>query len=192
MFRRVLSPILALTALLWVGVSGCGGDEHPTEEHPAEEPKSEGPGVSKQDLSLAIQAFVKTESEKHAGFFEVDDKGGTLKLSLDRVHEDRLSALGDETYFVCADFKTAAGKLYDLDFFMKGSSPDSLSVTETSVHKEEGQERYTWHEKDGLWSKKQVGASKTEEHAAEEHSAEHPEEKPADEHPAEHPAEHPE
>ena len=192
MIRKVTS-ILTLTAFVFVGFIACG-HEHP-EEHPEEQSKGKGPGVSKADLSKAIKAHVKTESEKSGGLFLAQDqvKGETLRLSLAKVHEDRLSQVGPQTYFVCADFKTQVGKVYDLDFFMKGSSADSLTLTEVSVHKEEGEERYTWHEKGGVWFKKAVPGAEPLEEAA-EHPAEHPAESPreeAAEHPEEHPAEHP-
>ena len=36
---------------------------------------------------------------------------------------------------------------------MNGKSTDDLAVTEISVHKEEGVERYGWKEKRGVWVK---------------------------------------
>ena len=64
---------------------------------------------------------------------------------------DRLTGIGNDTYFACADFQASNGKVYDLDIFMNGETTDDLAVTEISVHKEEGAERYGWREEDGVW-----------------------------------------
>ena len=57
------------------------------------------------------------------------------------------------TYFVCADFKTPEGRVYDLDFWVK-ETRDGLSVTETTIHKEEGEPRYNWVEESGIWQRR--------------------------------------
>ena len=66
---------------------------------------------------------------------------------------DRLTGLGNDTYFACADFQASNGKVYDLDIFMNGESADNMIVVEISVHKENGVERYGWRENDGIWIK---------------------------------------
>ena len=76
-----------------------------------------------------------------------------LQLKLLKIHMDRLTGLGNETYFACADFQASNGKVYDLDIFMNGETTDDLAVTEISVHKEDGAERYGWREEDGVWVK---------------------------------------
>ena len=76
-----------------------------------------------------------------------------LQLDLLKIHMDRLTGIGNDTYFACADFKASNGKVYDLDIFMKGQSADHLAVTEIIVHKEEGAERYGWSEQNGIWVK---------------------------------------
>ena len=76
-----------------------------------------------------------------------------LQLDLLKIHMDRLTGLGNGTYFACADFQATNGKVYDLDIFMHGESAENMQVTEISIHKEEGVERYGWREKDGLWVK---------------------------------------
>lgn len=136
------------------------GQEHPT-EHPTEHPSEHSAAaqqVDKNTLAVAIERFVKEDAALKGGaFLVVDDKTGqVLQLSLHIVHRERLSRVGRYTYFACADFKTPAGKTYDLDIFMKGENAEHLTVTEISVHKEDGKERYTWTEKSGIWSKKKV------------------------------------
>lgn len=149
-------------------------------------PRSEGAGISKEALAGAIRGHVKRKSEAGGGFFLVHDHKNEqdLKLRLIKVHDDKLAQVGENMYFACADFKTPEGKIYDIDIFMKGTSADSLSLTQIAVHKEEGKERYTWHLKEGIWTKKEMGTAPVE------HPEEHPQkqaQKESEEHPAEHP-----
>jgi len=129
--------------------------EHPT-EHPSEHPvKLSTVSVTKDNLADAVIRFITEESNKTKGVFQVNDeeKEAVLSLALQKIHKDRLANLGDNTYFVCADFETPKGKVYDIDIFMTGASADSLKPEEISVHKEEGVERYTWVEVEGIWHK---------------------------------------
>lgn len=133
--------------------------EHPQEhpkEHPAEHPTSAAAeAVTKEHLATAIRRHIEEESRKNGGvYLRMDDKAGeVLRLTLKKVHDDKLASLGGETYFACADFKASNGKVYDLDVFMKGKNAHELMATEVTVHKEEGVERYTWLEEQGVWRK---------------------------------------
>lgn len=160
--------------LLLMGSISCQNHEHPA-EHPSDSRKDTG--VTKDQLADAIEAYVEKKAVAHGGYFVVkDDKTGKeLKLSLEKVHRKRLSKVGKDTYFACADFGIPEGKIYDLDVFMKGLDKDHLTFSEFMVHKEAGKERYTWYEQGGIWKRKPVGAG-----------VEHPKE-----HPKEHPTEHP-
>ncbi len=73
-----------------------------------------------------------------------------LNLKLLKVHDDKLAALGDHTYFACADFEAEDGVVYDLDIFMKGESVEVLKPDEVTLHKKDGSERYTWIEVEGI------------------------------------------
>ena len=64
---------------------------------------------------------------------------------------DRLTGIGNDTFFACADFQASNGKIYDLDIFMHGKSANHLKVTEIIVHKEGGVARYGWREEKGHW-----------------------------------------
>jgi len=129
--------------------------EHPKKEHPTD--KGAG-GVSKADLAAAIRTWVDKESAANAGWLKVEDpvQNKTLELKLDKVHDDRLSQVGPNTYFACADFVEKDGTRYDIDIFMQGKSKDDLKETEVSVHKVNGKERYAWFEENGVWKKKPV------------------------------------
>ena len=202
MFRVRLFPIVTTASIVLCSllVASCKNNgnqtehptehatEHPTEhpaeqptEHPAEHPKESAKvaAITKDELGDAIEAYVKKESASHGGYFVAyDEKAGKeLKLTLDKVHRERLSKVGKGLYFACADFKTPEGKIYDLDVFMTGADKDNLAFSKFSIHKEAGKERYTWYEQGGIWMKRMVGQ---------------PVEKPPSELRMEHPAEHPE
>ncbi len=185
-------------AILVVGLLAIGGwlyaAEHPEKasaaEHPekasaAEHPEEAGAaGITKEELADAIKSYVKKDSALKGGYFMVYDSaaGKPIMLSLQKVHEDRLSSIGHGVYFACADFETPDGKVYDLDIFMKGPDKDHLAVTKVLVHKEDGVARYTWHEEGGKWKKHYVEGSAPKGSASKGSATEH-------EHPSEHPAE---
>lgn len=130
-------------------------------EHPSEHPANESHGsdtktIAKEDLAVAIEAYVKKDAALKGGYFLVYDGKAkkALVLTLVKVHKDRLSKVGDDVYFACADFKTPGGKVYDLDIFMKGHDKNHLVVTEVTVHKKAGKARYSWYEEKGVWKKK--------------------------------------
>ena len=151
--------ILMAAAMLTVGTV-VRADEHP-QEHPSEPPTGKKAGVTKEALARAIADYVRQDAELKGGHFLVYDRQAEkpLVLRLDRVHEDRLSMVGDGRYFACADFKTPDGRLYDLDIFMKESDA-GLQVSEISVHKEGDVPRYTWKEEQGVWKRQEVGQQK--------------------------------
>jgi hypothetical protein len=127
--------------------------EHPKKEHPTDKKQA---GVDKADLAAAIRTWTETESARNGGWLKVDDpvQHKTLDLKLEKVHDDRLSQIGPNTYFACADFIEKDGTKYDIDVFMEGKAKDDLKETEVSVHKVNGKERYTWFEENGIWKKK--------------------------------------
>lgn len=161
----ILAVAFGLVVSGFVSKQDQAKSEHPTEhpqaqaqtqEHPAEHPISLSTQViTKDNLAMAIRNHIAVETAKNGGFYlAIDDRSGKmLKLNLKKVHDDKLAALGDQTYFACADFSTPDGKIYDLDVFMVGTSVKDLKPTEVTVHKEEGVERYTWLEVEGVWHK---------------------------------------
>jgi len=153
--------------------------EHP--EHP-EEGKAAGPSLTKEQLADAIEAHVDEVAEKNGGVYPIDDPetGKALRLTLQKVHEERLAQTAPGTYFACVDFGAPDGTTYDVDFFMKGDSADHLEYQEFSIHKVNGEPRYTWYEESGVWKKKPVGDEGEHEHPEGEQPEhpEHPEEPP--------------
>ena len=136
--------------------------EHPTGSKKAEHPTTsikpqivQGERITLQNLALAIESFVEADINLRGAFLVIDPSTDeVLKLNLEKVHKERLSHVGDDIYFACADFNADDGKVYDLDIFLRGTNTDELTVTEITVHKEDGQARYGWLEQDGVWIKK--------------------------------------
>ena len=115
----------------------------------------QGDKITLQNLARAIESFVEADINLRGSFLVIDPKTNkALKLTLEKVHKERLSHVGDNVYFACADFNADNGKVYDLDIFLQGKNTDTLTVTEISVHKEDGEARYGWVEEDGIWVKK--------------------------------------
>lgn len=155
MFAKVTAKIAVAAMIVCLGlfviIQGCG------KEHP-EHPEKSGSGITKDDLADAVESYIEHESDDNNGIFIVVDDvtGEKLELVLDRVHRERVSKVGENKYFACADFTTADGVVYDLDVFMEGPEADELEFDEFTVHKVDGKERYIWAEEEGIWVKKPV------------------------------------
>ena len=125
--------------------------EHP--EHPAEHPTTKKtPKLTITELAISIEYYIQNDITLKGGFYIYDKNNNEiLDLTLMKIHKERLSNIGGNTYFACADFKASNGKVYDLDIFMIGQSQDNLDVTEINVHKENGKARYLWKNQQGIW-----------------------------------------
>ena len=129
--------------------------EHPEHPEHQEHPSKKTSQISAQAVGKVVAEFIASDAKLKGGKFMVFDRSAkeVLQLDLLKIHMDRLTGLGNDSYFACADFKASNGKVYDLDIFMNGESTDDLAVTEISVHKEDGVERYGWQENSGVWVK---------------------------------------
>ena len=151
---------ILFTVFIFSIISAQG--EHPTGSKKAEHPTAtitpqivQGEKITLQNLARAIESFVEADINLRGAFLVIDPSTNeVLKLNLEKVHKERLSHVGDDVYFACADFNADDGKVYDLDIFLRGTNTDELTVTEITVHKEDGQARYGWMEQDGVWIKK--------------------------------------
>ncbi|MGH8015308.1 MAG: hypothetical protein ACREBV_03870 [Candidatus Zixiibacteriota bacterium] len=154
--------LLVTTFFIFAAIP-LSAQEHP--EHPSkDQPKKEDPehpskdaaaAVTVDQMAMAITDYVNSDAKLKGGFFFVYDATSKkpLQLTLDKVHKERLSQVGENLFFACSDFKDPAGKVYDLDFFMQ-SVDGKLTVSEVIIHKEEGKPRYQWSEENGLWKRK--------------------------------------
>ena len=151
--------IAAAVALFFAPVVPGFAQEHPEHPKKAEAKKGEHPAkggekdVTKAEISTGIKKHISAESGKsNDKKFHVNYEGKDLALDLIKVHDDRLSSLGDGKYFACVDMKATDGTTYDIDFFLTGK-PGDMKVTETSVHKVNGKPLYNWKEENGVWKK---------------------------------------
>ena len=151
--RRIILSNLAF-ALIAVFIAAASAKLQ-AQEHPTEHPKKEAT-LSPEALAEEIEQYVQSESKENDGYFPFyDEKTETeLKLTLDKVHKERLSKVDEGLYFACSDFKTTDGKIYDLDFFIK-ETDSGLEVTQQTLHKVDGKARYSWYEEEGVWKRKE-------------------------------------
>lgn len=139
--------------------AGQAMSEHPGQEHAGKEaqPKSENTlthEITAVDIKSAMQAHINSEVQKNGGVFKIYDEKTKQILSLKfvKIH-DPVRKIEGKGYFACTDFEVVGtpGKLYDLDFWLNPEG-DSLTVTDTKIHKEpqrvgnqwEKKERYTF------------------------------------------------
>ncbi len=155
MNKKLITVIIATGIVIF----GCQKQvEHPGEEpgeHPSEHPEEKKESkITVEDIATAAENFVKSQYKDGYFIFTDNSTGKTLKLKLDKIHRERLSPIGNNTYFVCADFIAEDGTKYDLDFFMKGSDVESLKVYDITIHKINGKPLYTWVKVGDIWQRK--------------------------------------
>ncbi|MAE72293.1 MAG: hypothetical protein CME06_17725 [Gemmatimonadetes bacterium] len=170
-FHRAFQESVMLTMVLGVALS-CAqaiGQEHPEHpskgehaehpEHPdkGEHPESAHKAPTIEEVAKFLENHVTRAAAGSDGAIHIMDKKAGVKrnLKLDKIHRERLAKTGEGVYFVCADFKDDAGKVFDLDFWVKRSG-EGLKVADTMIHKEAGKARYSWSEKGGVWSRTSV------------------------------------
>ncbi len=104
-------------------------------------------------IAEAIEEHIAKKSDADGGYFILHHEGTELKLQLVRVHMEYLADLGGGIQFACVDLVGTDGPVYDVDFFLKGE-PGNMIVTETTVHKVNGQPLYAWEQKeDQTWGR---------------------------------------
>ena len=107
--------------------------------------------VVTKDIQAGIEKHIEEQSRLGEGYFRIGYEGKELKLKLVRVHTEYLANLGPRRHFACVDLASIDGDVYDVDFFLAGD-PGAMAVTETIVHKTNGQPLYVWEQKrDKTW-----------------------------------------
>ncbi len=99
------------------------------------------------EIQLGIENHIEEQSKLGNGFFKLAFDQKELNLKLVRVHTEYLANLGPQEHFACVDLASIDGFVYDVDFFLSGN-PGEMIVTETTVHKTNGQPLYLWEQKD--------------------------------------------
>lgn len=140
--RALFNTVVGAT---WVGLLSChrvpgGGTAH-----------GSAPSRVTAEIQAGIEAHIDRETERGHGVFSVRHGDRDLKMKLVRVHTEYLARLGPERHFACVDLADGNGDVYDVDFFLAGP-PGRMTVTETTVHKLNGQPYYAWEQKpDKSW-----------------------------------------
>ncbi len=149
--------LLCIAAVVCISLGCYAAQEHPEHpEHPTTAEETVKP-LSTDELADAITTEVHRDTKLKGGHFLIYDKDQdeVLALQLDKVHRERVAHIGNDVYFVCADFKERRGTMYDLDFWMKRDDK-GLHVNEITVHKVDGKARYNWSEERGVWKRNPV------------------------------------
>lgn len=146
--------VAGLIAVFLAAANSATAQEHPSGIS-SQGQASRMSTVTKESLLKSITDYINKESKIQGGYFLYYDKAQDkpLALTLEDVHKDRFGDMGGGSYFACADFKDKGGNTYDMDIFMK-QGKSGLEASDVSVHKKNGEARYDWVEKDGIWSKK--------------------------------------
>lgn len=119
--------------------------EHPgthAEEHPGEKAM-----LSADEIIKGIKGHISAVTEANNGVYPLTDaeEGKGLKLTLIKVHEDKVSYIKkDDAYFACTDFVAEDGTEYDVDFWMKKNPEGVLQVYQTKIHKKSSIPRFTY------------------------------------------------
>ncbi|MHC4396641.1 MAG: transglutaminase-like domain-containing protein [Planctomycetota bacterium] len=114
------------------------------------------PNVVTKDIQAGIEKHIEEHTRLGEGYFRVAFGEEELRLKLVRVHTEYLANLGPRRHFACVDLASIDGDVYDVDFFLAGD-PNAMNVTETTVHKINGQPHYVWEQKrDKTWHRVSV------------------------------------
>lgn len=109
------------------------------------------PHVVTADIQTGIERHIEEQTHLGGGYFNLPFQDKQLQLKLVRVHTEYLANLGPRHHFACVDLASTEGEVYDVDFFLKGD-PGDMTVTETTVHKINGQPLYVWKQRaDKTW-----------------------------------------
>ncbi len=130
---------------------GCNSDnKEETIKQEESQPKEK---VSIEEIEEGIKKYILETTEKAGGTFNIKDDTLDLDLRLVRVHTEYLSHLGPGSYFACVDLADDKGDVYDVDFFLEGTS-DNMHVVRTNIHKLNGKPFYSWKQdkKTKTWS----------------------------------------
>jgi transglutaminase-like putative cysteine protease len=143
-WRKALPAI----CLICIALQGC-----PSVPDQPKESKDTVPAVVTADIQAGIEKYIEEQTRAGDGYFVLPYGDGQLRLKLVRVHTEYLANLGPRRHFACVDLVDVGSDVYDVDFFLAGD-PGAMTVTETTVHKINGQPYYTWEQaEDKSWNR---------------------------------------
>ena len=133
---------MPLAAVICIILTGCNKIKSPTES---------ATHVVTADIQAGIEKHIEEQIKLGDGYFKIKFKDKVLNLKLVRVHTEYLANLAPQQHFACVDLASTDGNVYDVDFFLSGD-PSEMTVTETTVHKTNGQPLYLWKQRnDKTW-----------------------------------------
>ena len=143
-----MRKVLAVTAMVCVLFAGYNEDRLEGKASDVSAPK-----VVTADIQTGIEKHIEERIRLDGGYFNLPFGDKELRLKLVRVHTEYLSNLGPDRHFACVDLVDLVGDVYDVDFFLNGN-PGAMTVTETIVHKLNGQPFYVWEQReDHTWQR---------------------------------------
>ncbi len=143
--------VFIMLLMLTIALAGCQTSQETTQS--AIEPI---PHVITSDIQAGIEAYIEEQTLLNDGYFLLTHQGEELRLKLVRVHTEYLANLGPRRHFACIDLASIEGNVYDVDFFLSGD-PGNMDVTETTIHKINGQPYYVWKQnEDDTWARESV------------------------------------
>ena len=135
------NSITAVT-LICILLTGCNTEKVLSEHMP---------NVVTADIQAGIEKHIEEQTKLGDGYFKIPFENQELHLKLVRVHTEYLANLAPQKHFACVDLASSDGHVYDVDFFLTGNS-GRMTVTETTIHKTNGQPLYVWKRKeDKTW-----------------------------------------
>jgi hypothetical protein len=102
------------------------------------------------ELRETIANYVKFQEKNQGAFLIIDERTGEpRKLEIVQVHE-RVGKTGNY-YYSCTDMKDLkTNDLLDLDFDIEDHGSGKLDVVAVRIHKDNGNPRYTYDDKDNM------------------------------------------
>jgi len=149
------SPVAQITVIMTILTLLSACDTRQKTEK-SESSESYVPSIVTGDIQAGIEKHIAEQVAKGGGYFNVPFEGKELKLKLVRIHVEYLASLAPQLHFACVDMVSSDSQFYDIDFFLKGD-PGSMTVTETTVHKLNGQPYYVWKQNENkTWARAPV------------------------------------
>ncbi len=147
-------PVILAVCTLIAGCSSSKDDDQVAAEATG--------SVVTADIQAGIEKHIEEQIRLGDGYFTLPYEDKELRLKLVRVHTEYLANLGPRSHFACVDLACTDGNVYDVDFFLAGD-PGAMTVTETTVHKINGQPFYVWKQnRDKTWRRKPVKLASAE------------------------------
>lgn len=147
--RRRSNVFLMLSA--WSLLSACQAGRNGPETIANTDATEAIPHAVTSRIQKGLTQHIREQIRLGGGYFNIHHEGRELRLKLVNIHTDYLATLGIDRHLVCVDMVSSTGNVYDIDFFLEGDL-DTITVTNTTVHKLNGRPFYVWKQTpDDFW-----------------------------------------